>query len=66
MEHYSRLQGLYNYNMKMGFHEVSSVYLRLGVSYKNIQFGVGMNNDFYGSDYYNTKNLGLFIKTNLF
>lgn len=63
---YSRLQGLYNYNTKFGFHEISSIYLRLGVSYKNVQFGAGTNLDFYGPDYYNAKNFGLFVKTDLF
>jgi len=63
---YSRLQGLYNYNTRLGFHDMSSIYLRLGVSYKNVQFGLGSNHDFYGPDNYNVNNVGVFIKTNLF
>ena len=63
---YTRLQGLYNYNTKLDFHEVSSVYLRVGLSYKNFQFGLGSNHDFYGPDSYNINNVGIFIKTNLF
>ncbi|WP_317897445.1 hypothetical protein [Aurantibacillus circumpalustris] len=63
---YSRIQALYNYNTKLDFHEVSSIYVRLGVSYKNFQFGLGSNHDFYGADNYNVNNFGLFIKTNLF
>jgi hypothetical protein len=63
---YSRIQGLYNYNTKQDFHEVSSIYLRLGLSYKNVQFGLGTNHDFYGPNNYNVNNLGVFIKTNLF
>ncbi|RYZ47890.1 MAG: hypothetical protein EOP49_20080 [Sphingobacteriales bacterium] len=63
---YSRLQALYNYNIQLSFHEVSSIYLRLGLSYKNLQFGVGANFDFYGPDYKDRKNFGVFIKTDLF
>jgi hypothetical protein len=62
---YSRIQGLYNYNTNLKFHEVSSIYLRLGVSYKNVQFGLGTNLDFYGPDYDNVNNFGIFIKTDL-
>ncbi|NOT73513.1 MAG: hypothetical protein HOP08_01205 [Cyclobacteriaceae bacterium] len=63
---YTRLQGLYNYNSKLDFHEVSSVYVRLGVSYKNIQFGLGSNHDFYGPTNINVNNYGFFIRTELF
>ena len=63
---YTRLQGLYNYNTKLNFHEVSSLYVRLGMSYKNMQFGLGTNYDFYGPDTSAVKNFGLFIKTDLF
>ncbi|WP_020214133.1 hypothetical protein [Flavobacterium rivuli] len=63
---YTRLQGLYNYNTKWGFHEISSIYLRAGVSYHNIQFGLGSNHDFYGPDLNTVNNYGLFIRTELF
>lgn len=63
---YSRVEGLYNYNTKLGFHEISSIYLRLGLSYNNFQFGAGANLDFYGPDNQNTSNVGVFIKTDLF
>jgi len=63
---YTRVQGLYNYNTKQGFHEISSVDLRLGLSYKNFQFGAGRNLDFYGPNNHNVSNLGVFIKTDLF
>ncbi|MES2458691.1 MAG: hypothetical protein V4594_24260 [Bacteroidota bacterium] len=63
---YSRAQGLYNHNSKLDFHEISSIYLRLGVSYKNFQFGLASNHDFYGPNAYNVNNYGLFIKTDLF
>jgi hypothetical protein len=63
---YTRVEGLYNYNTKLGFHEISSINLRLGLSYRNLQFGAGTNIDFYGPDNQNISNFGLFIKTDLF
>jgi hypothetical protein len=45
---YSRVQAVYNHNTKCNFHERSYLWLRLGASYKNFQFGVGINADFYG------------------
>jgi hypothetical protein len=63
---YSRVEGLYNYNTKLRFHEISSIYLRLGLSYNNFQFGAGTNLDFYGPDNQNASNFGVFIKTDLF
>lgn len=63
---YTRVQGLFNYNMKSDFHEISNIYLRVGLSYKNFQFGIGSNFDFYGPDYSDNKNLGVFVKTDIF
>jgi len=63
---YTRVEGLYNYNIRVGFQEISSVYLRLGLSYNNIQFGTGANPDFSGFNNHQVSNLGLFIKTDLF
>ncbi|WP_316756524.1 hypothetical protein [Pedobacter aquatilis] len=63
---YTRAQGLYNYNTQLGYHEISSINVRLGLSYKNIQFGIGTNLDFYGTGYNSNKNFGTFIKTDLF
>ncbi len=63
---YTRVEGLYNYNTKLGYHEITEINLRLGLSYKNVQFGVGSIQDFYGPDSYNVNNFGLFIKTDLF
>lgn len=63
---YIRVQGLCNYNAKLGCNELSEVNLRLGLSYKNFQFGIGSIHDFYGSNEYNVNNYGLFIKTDLF
>jgi hypothetical protein len=63
---YIRVQWLCNYNAKLGCNELSEINLRLGLSYKNFQFGIGSIHDFYGSDEYNVNNYGLFIKTDLF
>ena len=63
---YTRVEGLYNYNTKLGYHEITEINLRLGLSYKNVQFGVGSIQDFYGPGSYNVNNFGLFIKTDLF
>ena len=63
---YTRIDGLYNYNTKLGYHEITEINLRLGLSYKNVQFGVGLILDFYGSDSYNVNNFGVFIKKDLF
>jgi hypothetical protein len=63
---YTRVEGLYNYNTKMGYHEITEINLRLGLSYKNVQFGVGSIQDYYGPDAYNVNNFGLFLKTDLF
>lgn len=63
---YTRLQGLYNYNTKSNLHEISSIYLRAGLSYQNFQFGLGSNHDFYGPEAYTVNNYGLFIKRDLF
>jgi hypothetical protein len=63
---YTRAEGLYNYNTKLGYHDITEINLRLGLSYKNVQFGVGSILDYYGPDSYNVNNFGLFIKTDLF
>jgi hypothetical protein len=63
---YTRAEGLYNYNTKLGYHDITEINLRLGLSYKNVQFGIGSILDFYGPGSYNVNNFGLFIKTDLF
>ncbi len=63
---YTRAEGLYNYNTKLGYHDITEINLRLGLSYKNVQFGVGSIMDYYGPTSYNVNNIGLFIKTDLF
>jgi hypothetical protein len=63
---YTRIQGLYNRNMKQEFHDRSYVYLRVGASYKNFQFGVGGNFDFYGPNRINENSFGGFVRAELF
>jgi hypothetical protein len=63
---YTRVEGLYNYNTKLGYHDITEINLRLGLSYKNVQFGVGSIMDYYGPNSENVNNFGLFIKTDLF
>lgn len=63
---YTRIQGLYNHNTKLNFHDRSYVWLRAGVSYKNYQFGIGSNFDFYGPLKVNENSMGLFVRAELF
>lgn len=63
---YTRIQGLYNHNTKLDTHNRSYVWLRLGASYKNFQFGLGSNFDFYGPLKTNENNVVIFVRTELF
>jgi hypothetical protein len=63
---YTRVQGLYNHNTKLDFHDRSYVWLRIGASYKNYQFGLGGNFDFYGPMKVNENSFGVFLRTELF
>lgn len=63
---YTRVQGLYNYNTKNEFHDRSYVWLRVGASYKNYQFGLGANFDVYGPMKVNENSFGVFVRTELF
>jgi hypothetical protein len=63
---YTRLQGLYNYNTKLDFHDRSYVWLRIGASYKNYQFGLGINADVYGPMKISENSFGVFVRTDLF
>jgi hypothetical protein len=42
------------------------VYLRAGTSFKNYQFGVGNNFDFYGPYKHRENNFGVFMRAELF
>lgn len=63
---YSRVQGLYNYNVEEKAHDRSYIDLRLGVTYHKIRMGVGANLDFYGPKGIYKQNIGLFVGTMLF
>lgn len=62
---YSRVQGLYNQNIKFSEHERSYLQLRLGLDYKGYQFGLGGNLDYFGKNRAFKGNYGLFIRVNL-
>ncbi len=62
---YSRVQGLYDQNTKQDFHDRSYIWLRLGASYKNFQFGLGSNFDFYGKNKTNENSFGGFLRIEL-
>ena len=63
---YTRIQGIYNYNTKLEFHDRSYAWLRAGASYKNYQFGLGANFDAYGPMKINENSIGVFVRTELF
>jgi len=62
---YTRFQGLYNHNTKFDYHDRSYVWLRVGASYRNYQFGVGSNFDFYGPLKTNENSFGVFVRSDL-
>lgn len=63
---YSRVQGLYAQAVDSGDHARSYLMLRLGLSYKDIRFGLGANWDAYGSEKQCKQNYGIFFAANLF
>lgn len=63
---YSRVQGLYNYNVEEKAHDRSYIDLRLGVTYNKVRMGVGANLDFYGPKGTYKQGVGLFVGTMLF
>ncbi|MEA5461872.1 hypothetical protein VB796_22575 [Arcicella sp. LKC2W] len=63
---YSRVQGLYNHNTKLDTHNRSYIWLRVGASYKNYQFGLGSNFDYYGPLKINENSMGVFVRAELF
>jgi hypothetical protein len=62
---YSRVQGLYNHNIKSSLHERSYVQLRVGLEYKKYQFGLASNFDYFGPKRSFKENYGIFIRANL-
>lgn len=63
---YSRVQGLYVQNLNSGEHARSYLMLRLGLSYKDIRFGLGANWDAYGPEKLSKQNYGVFLAASLF
>ena len=63
---YSRLQFIYNTSLKEESHNRSYLYLRAGVKWKSLAFGLGANLDRYGPHKEFQDNYGLFIRYDLF
>ncbi len=63
---YSRIQTVIDYSPSTNSHNRSYVYLRVGTSYKNYQFGLGNNFDFYGPTKHRENNFGAFVRTEFF
>ncbi|WP_123875920.1 hypothetical protein [Flavobacterium araucananum] len=63
---YSRIQGMYNQNIKQDTHQRSYLQLRLGLEYKDYQMGLAANLDYYGRDRFFKENYGIFLRTNLY
>jgi hypothetical protein len=58
---YSKIQAFYSHNIDKGYHQRSYLVARLGLSYQSIDFGVGANWDWYGSNRLSKQNYGLFL-----
>lgn len=63
---YTRIQGLYNRDLKNGLHSISYIWGRIGVSYKNFRFGLGNNFYWVGPGKIKENNFGLFLGVILF
>lgn len=63
---YTRVQGLYNYNIDQDFHGRSYLNFRAGPAYKNVQFGIGVNIDAYGPTKKQEEHYGAFVCMLLF
>jgi len=62
---YTRVQALYSQDTKNDHHARSFGWYRVGVSYRNVQFGIGGNLDFYGPERTFKNALGFFVRTEL-
>lgn len=58
---YSRIEGLINQDMNTKKHDRSSIYGRLGVSFKSLGFGLATNYDWYGPVKFARENSGVFV-----
>ena len=63
---YSRVQGLYNYNTEEAAHDLSYLYLRLGLSYKTAGFGLAANLSRFGPFEVLKENYGVFLRKEFF
>lgn len=63
---YSRVEGLYNQDLKNNTHAISYLRLRLGTSYDIFRFGLGANFSSYGEDKFHENQFGAFIGALLF
>ena len=63
---YTRLQGLYGFNVDNSDHARSYIDLRAGATYKDFTFGLGANFDWYGPTKHYEPNIGAFISVPLF
>lgn len=66
LKFYSKIQALYNRISKGDLHGRSYIDLRAGLSYKEFNFGVGTNFDWYGPDKIYDSNVGVFLQMNLY
>lgn len=62
---YTRLQGLYVYNLKNGIHAKSALSIRAGVSLGKCSLGIGSNLDYYGPVKIEKINTGIFTQIRL-
>ncbi len=63
---YSRVQSMYNRDLKNDIHSITYVWGRIGVSYKNYRFGAGSNFYWLGPQKMTENNTGLFLGVLLF
>lgn len=63
---YSRVQGLYNYNTQEQAHDLSYLYLRLGLSYRTVGFGLAANLSRFGPFKVLKENYGVFLRKEFF
>jgi len=63
---YTRVQGLYNYNVKYKSQDRSYVYSRVGISYRQYAMGLGANMDWYGPLKINQNSYGAFVRAEIF
>jgi hypothetical protein len=62
---YTRVQGLYVQNIKLGVHAKSAFSLRAGLTYGKFSFGIGTNFDYYGPQKIEKANTGVFTQIKL-